>query len=62
MGGKAKKLMHFMWKGFFISSQVFSLAVWPTQLLTEQLQGEIMLGIKRLVRETDFSPPICCWD
>jgi hypothetical protein len=57
MGGKAKE---FQGQAIFISFQVFSFTVWPTQLLTEQLWGEIMLGIKWLMHETDFSPPIFC--
>ena len=55
------KLRHcvpaFQGQGIFISSQVFSLTLWPTQLLTELLQGEIMLGIKLSLHENDLSPP-----
>jgi len=47
----------FQGQGTFISSQVLSLTLWPTQLLTEQLQGEITLGMKWPLHENDLSPP-----
>jgi len=59
LGLRAGKLRSrsFQRQGIFISSQVLSLTLWPTQLLTEQLQREITLGIKWLVHETDLRPP-----
>jgi hypothetical protein len=46
MGGKAEELIRFGEQGIFISSQVFSLILWPTQLLNEQLQGGNYAGNK----------------
>jgi len=47
----------FWGQGIFISSQMFSLTSCPTQLLTEQLQGEVTLGMEWPLHENDLSPP-----